>query len=172
MRLQNLVPSREDVGDDFLGGSFSCRAGHADQRFAPYQPDGFRELLKRVQSIVDYNQGRVRSVSRDLVAAHNRSNGSLGQRFADEVVPVDTLTQDCKEQLARLDGARVDGITDSDSFRIECTARLEELGDARQAELHDWSRCAIAYPACTRAWRATSKSSKETTPWLVSWYFS
>jgi len=60
-----------------------------------------------------------RSVSFSPIATHYRSNCSLGESVVDEVMPVETFAEDRKEQLSRLDASRVDGITNSDVFKVE-----------------------------------------------------
>ena len=121
-------------------------------------------MLQCGQRVIDGQQTRLIGVASKQFASDNGSDRALGQRGLNKFVAVQALSADGKKQFTRLNGARVDGIADSDGIRVVCALGLQELGDLRQAELHDPTGCAAAYPACCRAFVATSTSSKGTEP--------
>ena len=91
--------------------------------------------LKRLPGAFDVLGAGARK-TRNHRTAHDRGDGALTESMVDEVVSVEPFAKDGKEKLARLDGSGVDGIANSNAFRLEGTARLDQFGGARQRHQH------------------------------------
>src|ERR1035438_9533866 len=154
--------------DDFLGRRLASGSSNAHQRLTPQPTNGRSKLLQRDQRVVDSEQRCLLWKPRQLVTAHHCRNRASGKRGFHKIMAIEAIALHGKEQVPRLNSPRIDGVAASDGTRIELPARLHELGGAREVQLHDLTGCAAAYPACCNAFWATSTSSKETRPSLVS----
>src|SRR5271170_5446619 len=110
-----------------------------------------------------------------LISTDDGSYGTFFHRLRDEIVAVHEFALDREEELPRLNGAGVDGISLRCSLGIKLTSSGEKIGNARERQLHEFFPAAAAsqmYPASRKTWRAISTSSNGMDPWRVTCTFS
>src|SRR5208337_4274268 len=105
-----------------------------------------------------------------MVADHS-AHRALRERGFDKVVPIQPLAAHGKKQVARLHGARIDGVSAGSSVGIDSAAGQHKLGSARKSQLHGLADCAgwgTPERAFRNASRASTMSSNGAAPALVT----
>ena len=126
----------QQVRDGLFRGGLAHRTGDADGGFSPQFSDSGGEGLERDESVVDGEQVFGIGVARELIFADYGCERAAGEGGLNEVVTVEALAFYGKEEIAGLDGARIDGICVGDAARVVVAGGRNEFGDAREREFH------------------------------------
>ena len=104
--------------------------------FRPQTADCGTQGLQSDQRVGDRQQPGLYRIARQFVLADDRGHGALLQRLLDKIVAIHALALHREEKLARLNGARVNGVSLGDRFVVEFAAGRSEFGDSRKRKLH------------------------------------
>src|SRR5215467_1734680 len=158
------------MGDGVLRGCFACRTRDANHSLAPQAAHSRCEVLQRTQRVSYGQEARIPRVALELIFADYRGNRASFEGVVYEVVPIQTLAFHGKEQVARLDRSRINGIAQRDRIAIEIACRARKFSDSPQQQFHNCRPIVVtavvvqSCPASRRISRTSSTSSNGTTP--------
>ena len=134
----------------FLGAGLADAARDADEPRLAARPASAAQASQREKRIVHHEQAGVRRKTGRPAMGHGRDR-ALGERGRDEIMAIETRSRETYEQIARLQGAAVDG----NAGRLPRAGRLPARGAG------DVGRCPErGHASSFTAARASSLSSK------------